>query len=576
MELRYADPRTLKENPENPRNVKPDKAYEDQLAENIRAIGLIQPPIVREIEGELVVKAGGRRRRACIAAGLESIPILVLDTDANADRMRAFAENLIRQGLATVDIYRTMQALAGDGWTNDAIATALSLPPRTVKRLKLCGNILPAILDHMATGDEPQTGHLRVIAQAPRDDQAQAWKKFKPRKGERVVWWELARALEKRRMWARDAKFGDDLVKAYGIVWVEDLFEQADGDSRYTTQVDAFLGAQHEWMTHNLPKRAIVLQVDDTGNAKLPPKAQRVWGKPGRGAVTGHFIKPSDGSVEIITYRIPDPPAKKGRSAKESDQAGASDGDTDVDMPVTKSRPPVTQTGQKMIGDFRTDALHKALLSDEIADEALIGLLVLAICAKNVEIRSPLAGAGYNHFTRDAIAGRIVPNGVLTQDPATLRDAAREALRIALGMRESNWGGNSGMVARIAGASVGADRYLPPMGTEEFLSCLSKAEIEAVAAANGVLPRQTGKATRAALVERFKDEPYVYPAARFELTAGEADSFAERAADAASCDAEDDEAGEEHSAGPDADSGETGPGTELEGEPVDVSEDADA
>jgi hypothetical protein len=49
-----------------------------------------------------------------------------------------------------------MQALAGDGRTDDAIATALSPPPRTVKRLKLCSTILPAILDHMASGDEPQ------------------------------------------------------------------------------------------------------------------------------------------------------------------------------------------------------------------------------------------------------------------------------------------------------------------------------------------------------------------------------------------------------------------------------------
>jgi len=44
------------------------------------------------------------------------------------------------------------------------------------------------ILDHMATGDEPEAGHLRVIAHAPRDDQMQAWKKFKSRKSEHVVW----------------------------------------------------------------------------------------------------------------------------------------------------------------------------------------------------------------------------------------------------------------------------------------------------------------------------------------------------------------------------------------------------
>jgi hypothetical protein len=43
--------------------------------------------------------------------------------------------------------------------------------------------------------------------QASRDDQTQAWKKYRPKKGERVSWWDFARALDKRRMWARDAKF---------------------------------------------------------------------------------------------------------------------------------------------------------------------------------------------------------------------------------------------------------------------------------------------------------------------------------------------------------------------------------
>jgi hypothetical protein len=90
-------------------------------------------------------------------------------------------------------------------------------------------------------------------------------------------------------MWARDAKFGDDLVQAYGIVWMEDLFEQGDEDSRYTTQVDAFLGAQHEWMSHHLPTKAIILQTDESGTPKLPPKAIPVLGKPGRGVTVGHY-----------------------------------------------------------------------------------------------------------------------------------------------------------------------------------------------------------------------------------------------------------------------------------------------
>ena len=42
--------------------------------------------------------------------------------------------------------------MASDGWTDDAIGAAFSLPPRTVKRVRLCSNILSAILDQMATG----------------------------------------------------------------------------------------------------------------------------------------------------------------------------------------------------------------------------------------------------------------------------------------------------------------------------------------------------------------------------------------------------------------------------------------
>ncbi len=60
------------------------------------------------------------------------------------------------------------------------------------------------------------------------------------------------------------------------------------------------------------------------------------------------------------------------------------------------------------------------------------------------------------------------------------------------------------------------------------MSCLSKSEMEAVGSANGVLPRQTGKATRAALIERLKNEAYVYPPARFALSEGESQALADR------------------------------------------------
>ncbi|SFK81091.1 hypothetical protein [Methylocapsa palsarum] len=62
---------------------------------------------------------------------------------------------------------------------------------------------------------------------------------------------------------------------------------------------------------------------------------------------------------------------------------------------------------------------------------------------------------------------------------------------------------------------------LPNTGTEDFLSCLSKAAIEKAAAGLGVLPRQRAKDTRAAFIEQVGEGAFVLPEAKFALTAAE-------------------------------------------------------
>ncbi|GBQ19124.1 hypothetical protein AA700_1329 [Acidiphilium acidophilum DSM 700] len=75
----------------------------------------------------------------------------------------------------------------------------------------------------------------------------------------------------------------------------------------------------------------------------------------------------------------------------------------------------------------------------------------------------------------------------------------------------------------LTGHQIGADLFLPSMATQEFLSCLSKPEIETVAAANGIMPRPTGKATRAAVVDRFKTERFVLSRSKLRSVAGRID-----------------------------------------------------
>jgi ParB family chromosome partitioning protein len=119
------------------------------------------------------------------------------------------------------------------------------LPVRTVRRLKLLAHLHPPMLGAMALDSMPNEEQLRTIAAATREEQAQVWKKHKPKKGQpEVAWYEVARALARRRMPASAALFGDDLAKAYGIVWEDDLFAPPGEDSRTTTNVEAFFGAQ--------------------------------------------------------------------------------------------------------------------------------------------------------------------------------------------------------------------------------------------------------------------------------------------------------------------------------------------
>jgi ParB/RepB/Spo0J family partition protein len=262
-ELRNVDPRILKPNPHNPRLTPPPVAMDEQLIASIKAIGIIQPPKVYEKDGELVIKAGTRRRNAAIAAGLERIDVIVDDNDATNDPMESLSENLIRASMNSVDIWRGIDALEQKGWNEPAIADALALPARTIRRLKLLAHLHPPMLDVMAGGNMPNEDQLRTIAAASREEQAQVWKKYKPKKGQDFHWYEVSRALSKRRIPFSAAKFGEELALAYGVVWEEDLFVPADEDGRYTTNVDGFFGAQQEWLQNNLPERGTLLPQDE-------------------------------------------------------------------------------------------------------------------------------------------------------------------------------------------------------------------------------------------------------------------------------------------------------------------------
>lgn len=102
----------VKPNAEQVRKKFDQKAL-NELAEDIRERGILEPLIVREVEpGEYQIVAGERRYQAACAIGLTELPVIVRDLNDKEARFVQLAENLQRQDLDPTDeaaFFRTLQ-----------------------------------------------------------------------------------------------------------------------------------------------------------------------------------------------------------------------------------------------------------------------------------------------------------------------------------------------------------------------------------------------------------------------------------------------------------------------------------
>jgi ParB/RepB/Spo0J family partition protein len=103
-EARQIDISKIATNPRQPRR-NFDAAALGELAQDIAARGILQPPIVRPIRGtdrfEIVV--GERRYQAARQAGLKNIPVLVRDLDDQEAEITSLVENIQRENLSLGD-----------------------------------------------------------------------------------------------------------------------------------------------------------------------------------------------------------------------------------------------------------------------------------------------------------------------------------------------------------------------------------------------------------------------------------------------------------------------------------------
>lgn len=153
----------IEANPNQPRREFDDEALHE-LAESIKAIGIIQPITLRQVsENRFQIIAGERRWRASQLAGLTAIPAYIRTiSDENVMEM-ALVENIQRQDLNAIEIALAYEhLLENEGMTQEKISERVGKSRAAIANyLRLLK--LPAQVQMALQKKEIDMGHCRAL-----------------------------------------------------------------------------------------------------------------------------------------------------------------------------------------------------------------------------------------------------------------------------------------------------------------------------------------------------------------------------------------------------------------------------
>lgn len=160
----------VRPNPRQPRRVFDDEAIQ-RLSESVKADGVVQPIIVRDVGDGYEIVAGERRWRAARLAGLRTIPSIVRTADDRELLILALAENVAREDLNPIDQARAYAVLADElDLTQTEIARRVGKSRPAVANTMRLLELPDDVLDLVAGGDLSE-GHGRALLLASGQDE---------------------------------------------------------------------------------------------------------------------------------------------------------------------------------------------------------------------------------------------------------------------------------------------------------------------------------------------------------------------------------------------------------------------
>jgi len=150
-------------NPKQPRIIFDEEALAE-LAASIKEVGVLQPPVVRDLgSGRYELIMGERRLRATKLAGLKTIPVIIRQSKDNEMLREALLENIHRSQLNPLEEGAAYQNLLNDfGYTHDELAIKIGKSrPAITNTLRLLN--LPASVQRKVAAGILSAGHARAL-----------------------------------------------------------------------------------------------------------------------------------------------------------------------------------------------------------------------------------------------------------------------------------------------------------------------------------------------------------------------------------------------------------------------------
>lgn len=167
-----------------------------ELAESIRAQGVVQPVLVRPVDGEddygarYEIVAGERRWRAAQHAGLQSVPAIVRSLSDSEAALAALVENVQREDLSAIELARALRSILEiSGGTHKEVGRPIGMSRAAVSnhlRLLELGDTAKQLLAERKL----EMGHARALLAVPNPARQAA----------------LARLIAEKGLTARDAE----------------------------------------------------------------------------------------------------------------------------------------------------------------------------------------------------------------------------------------------------------------------------------------------------------------------------------------------------------------------------------